>query len=292
VDLKNPIETNIALEEADPDLVINFAAESHVDRSLESPLNFIDSNIVGTFNLLESSRKHFMKLDCERKKTFRFYHVSTDEVFGSLGETGKFNEDSPYDPRSPYSASKAASDHLVNAWNKSFNLPTVISNCSNNFGPRQFPEKLIPLTIYNCLMQREILLYGDGENVRDWLYIDDHIDAILSIANKGKIGEKYCIGGFGEISNIKIVNLICNIMDKKFPKNSKHSHLIRFVEDRPGHDKRYSIDSKKICLELGWKPNHNINEGLIKTIDWYINNQNWLKNKFIESGYKGERLGL
>ena len=291
VDLKNVKDTLNAIENSDPDLVINFAAESHVDRSLELPINFIDSNIIGTFNLLEASKHHWKNLDSYRKNLFRFYHISTDEVFGSLGELGSFTEDTPYEPRSPYSATKAASDHLVNAWNKSFNLPTIISNCSNNFGPRQFPEKLIPLTIFNCFAKKEIRVYGDGQNIRDWLYVEDHIDAIFSIANNGVIGGKYCIGGFGEVSNIKIVKLICEIMEKKFPENS-FSELIKFVKDRPGHDRRYAIDSTKIQKELGWSPKYNLYEGLVNTINWYIDNKSWLLKSFKESGYKGERLGL
>ena len=291
VDLKNAKDIFNVFKKADPDLVINFAAESHVDRSLEVPINFVDSNIIGTFNLLEASKNHWENLNAHRKHLFRFYHISTDEVFGSLGEIGSFKEDSPYDPRSPYSATKAASDHLVNAWNKSFNLPTLISNCSNNFGPRQFPEKLIPLTIFNCLKKKEIKIYGDGQNIRDWIFVDDHIDAIFLIANNGKIGSRYCIGGFGEISNIKIVNLICEIMNKYF-KDSNFSKLIKFVEDRPGHDKRYAIDSSKLQKDLGWLPKHNLNEGLIKTINWYIKNKSWLFKSLKESGYTGERLGL
>lgn len=291
IDLKNAKDILDAFKEADPDLVINFAAESHVDRSLEFPVNFIDSNIIGTFNLLEASRIHWGNLDSFRKNLFRFYHISTDEVFGSLGKTGSFRENTPYDPRSPYSASKAASDHLVNAWHKSFNLPTIVSNCSNNFGPRQFPEKLIPLTIFNCFEKKEISIYGDGTNIRDWLFVEDHIDAILLIANQAKKGSKYCIGGFGEISNINLVKLICEIMDKKFPDNN-FSELIKFVKDRPGHDRRYAIDSSNLQKDFDWAPKYNLIEGLIKTINWYIENKSWLYKSLSESGYKGERLGL
>lgn len=291
VDLRNSQDILNVFKEANPDLVINFAAESHVDRSLEAPINFVDSNIIGTFNLLEASKTHWENLDSDRKNLFKFYHISTDEVFGSLGQFGNFKENTPYDPRSPYSATKAASDHLVNAWNRSFNLPTIISNCSNNFGPRQFPEKLIPLTIFNCLEKKEIRIYGDGQNIRDWIFVDDHIDAIFLIANNGETGSRYCIGGFGEVSNLKIVKLICEIMEKNFQDNN-FSKLIKFVEDRPGHDRRYAIDSSKLKNDLGWVPKYNLYEGLIKTINWYVENKSWLFKAFKKSGYQGERLGL
>ncbi len=277
-DLCNKKDTHRIIKECDPDLVIHFAAESHVDRSIDNPSNFIDSNILGTFNLLEAVRAHYEELSQKRKKKFRFHHVSTDEVFGSLGEEGSFDEETPYDPRSPYSASKAASDHLVRAWYHTFSLPISISNCSNNFGPWQFPEKLIPVVIIKCLKQEKIPLYGDGRNIRDWLFIDDHLNGIILSAIKGQTGESYCIGGHGERSNNYVVEKICEIFNKLFPKRPCHKNLITFVKDRPGHDRRYSINSNKIKKNLGWNPSYNFEEALEKTVLWYIDNLEWIEN--------------
>jgi len=260
-----------------PELVMNLAAETHVDRSINSPEIFINTNIVGTFNLLESSRKYLKECPKETNVNFRFHHISTDEVFGSLGETGLFKEDSNYNPSSPYSASKASSDHLVRAWNKTYNLPTIITNCSNNYGPYQHPEKLIPLTIMNALKGKKIPIYGNGFQVRDWLYVDDHAEALHHILMNGKIGETYNIGGNNERTNIEIVKKVCEILNNRIknkPNNIKSfDELIEFVPDRLGHDFRYGIDSTKLRRELGWSPSTNIELGLVKTVDWYINNQ-------------------
>ena len=242
IDISDSENLKKALLISDPDQIFHLAAESHVDRSIDGPEEFIKSNIVGTFNLLESARKFWSNLNSDDKKNFRFHHISTDEVFGSLGELGSFSEETPYDPRSPYSASKASSDHLVKAWFHTYKLPIVLTNCSNNYGPLQFPEKLIPLVIFKAFQNEKIPIYGDGLNVRDWLFIDDHVDALLLVAEKGIVGESYCIGGNGEKSNKEVVLKICEIMDKKFPLKAPHKNLIEFVKDRPGHDKRYSIN--------------------------------------------------
>ncbi len=291
VDLANKKDTETAVMHASPELVIHLAAESHVDRSIDSPEVFIYSNIVGTFNLLESSKIYWNKLDPINKKNFRFQHVSTDEVFGSLGDSGSFEEKTSYDPRSPYSASKASSDHLVRSWYHTFGLPILISNCSNNFGPWQFPEKLIPLSIFKAYLKEPIPIYGDGKNIRDWLFVEDHIDALILIAKRGKIGETYCIGGQGEKSNKEVVIEICKIMDKYFSDNAPHQNLIQFVSDRPGHDKRYSINSKKIKEKLGWNPKYTFNDGLEKTVKWYLSNLNWFKQNLNTKKYNLERLG-
>ena len=292
IDISNFEKTKEAVKQADPDLVIHLAAESHVDRSIDSPSEFINSNIIGTFNLLESVRFHWNQLNINRKKNFKFHHISTDEVFGSLGDKGKFNEDTPYDPRSPYSASKASSDHLVKAWHHTYGLPTVLSNCSNNFGPWQFPEKLIPLAILKALSGQEIPLYGNGLNIRDWLYVEDHVDAILTIVVKGEIGESYCVGGNSELTNKEVLDYLCRELDIKKPANIKYSNLIKFVQDRPGHDQRYAINADKIKRELGWNPKHNFKDALSKTIDWYLKNLDWCDYVMKKSSYKTERLGL
>ena len=291
VDLENKLDTQNALDYAFPDLIMHLAAESHVDRSIDGPDSFIASNIIGTFNLLESSRKIWRKFDEKKKNTFKFHHISTDEVFGSLGKTGRFSEGTPYNPRSPYAASKASSDHLVLSWHHTFELPVILTNCSNNYGPWQFPEKLIPLTIYKAYQNQSIPLYGDGENVRDWLFIDDHIDALLLVAKKGVIGQSYCIGGKGEKSNKNVVLEICKIMDKIIPLNAPHKKLISYVPDRPGHDKRYSINPSKIKKELGWKSKHTFREGLEKTVYWYVNNLEWYQTTISSKQYNFERLG-
>ena len=278
-DLKDRNGVRDAIEFSDPDIVIHLAAESHVDKSIQNPRSFIESNIIGTFNLLECSHQHYINLSEERKKCFRFHHVSTDEVFGSLGDNGFFKEDSPYDPRSPYSASKASSDHLVNAWNHTYGLPVVVTNCSNNFGPWQYPEKLIPKTIINAFYQKPIDVYGEGLNVRDWLFVDDHAEAILLTCFNSLPGEKFCIGGNCERKNITLVKQICAFMDQLIPRNNSYENLIRFVKDRPGHDNRYAIDSSKIFKRFKWEPTKRFEERLLQTVEWYISNLNWVKGK-------------
>ena len=271
-----------------PDCIINFAAESHVDRSIDGPKEFINTNIIGTYELLNAALKYYELNYKENEKHFRFIHVSTDEVYGSLGKKGYFKENTPYNPSSPYSASKASSDHLVRAWNLTFNLPTIITNCSNNYGPFQFPEKLIPLMIINCLKHNNLPIYGDGKNIRDWLYVADHCDALYSVILNGKNGETYNIGGNQEKNNLEIVNTICKILDEKIPSNKIDSYkeLITFVKDRPGHDFRYAIDSSKIKKHLNWSPRYTFEDGIKKTIDWYIKYKDWWKNLYIS-----ERLG-
>ena len=272
------------------DTVVHFAAESHVDRSIEGPAEFIQTNVVGTLNLLEQSRIFINKTNNDN---FRFLHVSTDEVYGSLGDDGKFLETTPYDPSSPYSASKAGSDHLVRAWNRTFGLPTLITNCSNNYGSYQFPEKLVPLMIINCLEENPLPVYGKGENVRDWLFVGDHCDAIHTVLAKGEIGETYNIGGNNEIKNIDVVTIICSLLDEISPRvnESSYSDLITFVKDRPGQDFRYAIDAGKIRNDLGWSPNESFETGIRKTIHWYLDNQNWWK-AIQDNNYRQERLGV
>ena len=277
VNLADTEATAEAVHWADPDLVLHLAAESHVDRSIAGPELFIDSNVSGTLHLLQAVRAHWEKLPGERKASFRMHHISTDEVFGSLGPEGRFSETTPYDPRSPYSASKAASDHLVNAWHHTYGLPVVLTNCSNNYGPWQFPEKLIPVVILKAAAGETIPLYGDGLNVRDWLHVEDHVDALLLAACRGKLGSSYCVGGFGERTNRQIVRLICKFIDQAQPKGSPHSQLIQSVSDRPGHDRRYAIDPSRIQRELGWQPRHSLEEGLAETVKWYLTQQDWCK---------------
>lgn len=267
------------LNKYQPRLVINFAAESHVDRSIKKPRAFLESNTIGTYNLLESSRNYWEKLSLFKKENFRFIHISTDEVFGSLKKTGKFSENSPYNPSSPYSASKAASDHFVSAWYKTYGFPSIITNCSNNYGPRQFPEKLIPLTIKKILDNKKIPIFGDGNNIRNWLFVEDHIDAIILIALRGTIGKKYCIGAEKEVSNLDLVKIICKKIDNKTFREQKSEALIDFVEDRLGHDFRYSIDSSMLKKELGWTAQTDLEIGLEKTINWYLENIDWLNLK-------------
>ena len=276
-----------------PDIIVNFAAESHVDRSIDGPGEFIKTNISGTYTLLQESLRYYQSLENDKQKKFRFHHVSTDEVFGSLGEDGFFTEETPYDPSSPYSASKAASDHLVRAWERTYGLPIIISNCSNNYGPYQFPEKLIPLMILNCLAEESLPVYGTGENVRDWLYVDDHCEAIYTIIEKGKIGETYNVGGNNEIQNIEIVNTICSILDEIKPSENGNSYtdLITYVKDRPGHDFRYAIDSSKLKNKLNWSPNETFESGIKKTINWYLENQSWWQD-IQNNTYQQERLGV
>ncbi len=277
--------------EVKPDIVMHLAAESHVDRSIDGPGDFIQTNIVGTFALLQEALRHWRSLEGEAKDRFRFHHISTDEVFGSLGEEGFFREDTAYQPNSPYSASKAASDHLVRAWHHTYGLPVVMTNCSNNYGPYHFPEKLIPLMIINALEGKQLPVYGNGLNVRDWLYVDDHADALLTVAERGGLGESYNIGGHNEKTNIEVVKGICSILDELRPDPAgPHERLISYVTDRPGHDARYAIDAGKIGRELGWSPKETFETGLRRTVEWYLANEKWWGD--IRSGiYRGERLG-
>jgi dTDP-glucose 4,6-dehydratase len=274
-----------------PNLVMHLAAESHVDRSIDGPAEFIQTNVVGTFVLLQQALAYWRKLTSSKAESFRFHHISTDEVFGSLGAGGLFHEDSAYRPNSPYSASKAASDHLVRAWHHTYGLPIVVSNCSNNYGPYHFPEKLIPLTILNALEGKPLPVYGKGENVRDWLYVEDHARALLSIAERGRVGQSYNVGGNCERSNISVVRAICALMDELAPDAvGPRERLIAFVADRPGHDLRYAIDARKIGEELGWEPQETFETGLRKTIEWYLTNRPWWER--IRTGVcRGERLG-
>jgi len=275
-----------------PDVVMHLAAESHVDRSIDGPGEFIQTNVVGTFVLLQSALGYWRNLKGIAAERFRFHHISTDEVFGSLGAEGLFSEDTPYQPRSPYSASKASSDHLVQAWHHTYGLPTIISNCSNNYGPYHFPEKLIPLIILNALEGKPLPVYGTGENVRDWLYVEDHARALVLIATIGKVGDNYNVGGNNEKTNIAVVREICRLTDELAPDASgPRERLISFVKDRPGHDLRYAIDSRKIQRELGWRPQETFETGLRKTVAWYLANRSWWER--IRSGvYSGERLGV
>jgi dTDP-glucose 4,6-dehydratase len=275
-----------------PDAVMHLAAETHVDRSIDRPDDFIATNVVGTFTLLEVARDYWSGLPSERKAAFRFHHISTDEVFGSLGQDGLFTEETPYQPSSPYSASKAGSDHLVRAWHRTFGLPVVTTNCSNNYGPWQFPEKLIPLVTLNALEGKELPVYGSGANVRDWLYVEDHARALVTVLERGRVGETYNVGGGAERRNIEIVRAICALLDAELPTSPHRPHekLIRFVTDRPGHDLRYAIDDAKLRAELGWQPRESLETGLAKTVRWYLANRGWWEP--IRSGvYRGERLG-
>ncbi|BAY34804.1 dTDP-glucose 4,6-dehydratase [Nostoc carneum NIES-2107] len=272
------------LEQHQPDAIINFAAESHVDRSILSPQDFIQTNVLGTFQLLEASRAYYEKLSPQKQEQFRFLHISTDEVYGSLSQTDPaFREDTPYAPNSPYAASKAGSDHLVRAYYHTYGLPTLTTNCSNNYGPRQFPEKLIPLIILNALNGKPLPIYGDGQNIRDWLYVEDHCEAIYLVLQQSSIGETYNIGGNKEQTNLAVVEKICALLDELAPKpNFHYSSLITFVKDRPGHDRRYAIDSSKIKQDLGWEPKESFDSGLLKTIQWYLNNSSWVEQ--VQSG--------
>ena len=278
-------------DQVKPDLVMHLAAESHVDRSIDGPADFIETNIVGTYTLLDVARSYWSNLSSRRKERFRFHHISTDEVFGSLGPDGRFTESSPYAPNSPYSASKAASDHLVRAWHHTFGLPVIITNCSNNYGPYQFPEKLIPLVILNGLEGKPLPVYGAGENVRDWLYVDDHAHALWIAATKGRVGETYNIGGEAELRNIDVVQKICDVLDELAPVARLRRELITFVADRPGHDARYAMDISKVRRDLGWEPRETFDTALRKTVAWYLENTQWWED--IRSGrYAGQRLGL
>lgn len=281
------------LADHQPDAVVNFAAESHVDRSIDSPMTFVETNVVGTLGLLESTRDHWRKLDGVHKEAFRFLHVSTDEVYGSLGAEGKFTETTPYAPNSPYSASKAASDHLVRAFHHTYGLPTLTTNCSNNYGPYQFPEKLIPLVIQKAMTGEPLPVYGDGMNIRDWLFVGDHCSAIRHVLDGGRVGETYNVGGNAERTNIAVVKTICALLDAKkpLPGGRKHESLITYVKDRPGHDRRYAIDSSKLQRELGWQPSHTFESGIEATVDWYLANQPWVQ-RVLDGSYRMERLGV
>lgn len=278
------------LDETSPDAVMHLAAESHVDRSITGAADFIVTNIVGSYQLLEAVRSYWERLSPARREAFRFLNVSTDEVYGSLGKDGLFTECTPYDPSSPYSASKAASDHLALAWHRTYGLPVIVSNCSNNYGPYHFPEKLIPLMILNGLHGKPLPVYGDGSNVRDWLYVEDHARALFLILTRGRVGEKYNVGGRNERSNLEVVERICDLLDCHAPKARSHRELICFVADRPGHDARYAIDASRIESELGWKAKETFDTGLEKTVRWYLDNEAWWQ-PIRESRYAGERLG-
>ena len=273
-----------------PDRIMHLAAESHVDRSITGAADFIQTNVIGTFTLLEAARDYWAGMDEGGKKDFRFHHVSTDEVYGSLGSEGLFTEQTPYDPSSPYSASKASSDHLVMAWQRTYGLPVVVSNCSNNYGPYHFPEKLIPLAILNALAGEHLPVYGKGENVRDWLYVEDHARALDLIAERGRVGETYNVGGRNERQNIDVVRRICTVLDELVPGNRPREELIEFVTDRPGHDARYAIDATKLETELGWRAQEDFDSGIEKTVQWYLDNEWWWRP--LRERYSGERLGL
>jgi dTDP-glucose 4,6-dehydratase len=283
---------NEALDAFQPDWIMHLAAESHVDRSIDGPGEFIQTNIVGTYTMLQCALGYWRKLPKAQAEAFRFHHISTDEVYGSLGADGLFREDTPYQPSSPYSASKAGSDHLVRAWNHTYGLPTITTNCSNNYGPYHFPEKLIPLIVLNALEGKALPVYGRGENVRDWLYVEDHADALLTAIERGRIGETYNIGGSAERRNLEVVETICDIVDELRPRaqGGTRRELISFVTDRPGHDLRYAIDAGKIQRELGWRPAENFTSGLRKTVQWYLDNEGWWRD-VREGRYRGERLG-
>ena len=276
-----------------PDAIMHLAAESHVDRSITGPSAFIETNITGTYSMLEAARAYWSELPLRQKEAFRFLHISTDEVFGSLHDDGLFTETTAYDPSSPYSASKAASDHLVMAWHRTYGLPVVLSNCSNNYGPYHFPEKLIPLMISNALLGRDLPVYGMGVNVRDWLYVEDHARALFAVVSKGRPGERYVVGGRNEKSNMEVVHAICELLDEAAPRadGTSHTSAITFVEDRPGHDYRYAIDPSKIERELGWKAQETFATGLKRTVDWYLTNEMWWLPLRLKT-YTGERLGL
>ncbi len=296
VDICDAQEVARVFRQHQPDAVMHLAAESHVDRSISGPADFIQTNIVGTYTLLEAARAYWNGLEGNRKAEFRFHHISTDEVYGSLGEQGFFTEDTAYQPNSPYSASKAASDHLVRSWHHTYGLPVVTTNCSNNYGPYHFPEKLIPLMILNAVNGKSLPIYGKGDNIRDWLYVEDHARALRLVLEKGKLGETYNIGGWNEKTNLEVVHAICTILDELHPQGKPYDRLITYVPDRPGHDKRYAIDASKIERELGWKPVETFESGLRKTVQWFLDNdewvkgvtsgeyQNWIKQNYVQRG--------
>ena len=287
-DICDAVAMDRILAETQPDAIMHLAAESHVDRSIDGPGAFIETNVTGTYTLLEAARSYWTSIG--KPDAFRFHHISTDEVYGSLGATGMFTEDTPYDPRSPYSASKAASDHLVRAWAETYGLPVVLTNCSNNYGPYHFPEKLVPVVILNALAGKDIPVYGKGENIRDWLYVEDHADALLIVLTKGAVGRTYNIGGENEAKNIDLVHMICTHLDQMRPKDTPYADQITFVTDRPGHDMRYAIDPTRIRDELGWRPSMTLEQGLEKTVRWYLDNEGWWRALQNRSGV-GQRLG-
>lgn len=295
IDICDTKSVRRVLREYQPDIIMHLAAESHVDRSINGPDAFIQTNIVGTYTLLEETRKYWQSLDLIKKHHFRFHHISTDEVYGSLDEFGHFTETTGYDPSSPYSASKASSDHLVRAWHRTYGLPVLITNCSNNYGPYQYPEKLIPLMTLNALQGKPLPIYGCGEQVRDWLYVEDHARALYQVITEGKVGETYNIGGNNEKTNLEVVNTICGILDELVPEHrgdiSRYEELITFVTDRPGHDQRYAIDATKIQHKLGWVPDESFQSGLRKTIEWYLDNHVWWQNVFADT-YPSNRIGI
>ncbi len=288
-DIRDPDTLALIFAAHAPEAVLHLAAESHVDRSIDGPGAFIETNITGTYNLLQAARSHWETRG--RPENFRFHHVSTDEVFGSLGATGAFTEDTAYDPRSPYSASKAASDHLVRAWHETYGLPVLLTNCSNNYGPFHFPEKLVPVVILNALAGKPLPIYGNGANVRDWLYVEDHADALLCVLQGGQVGRSYNIGGESERTNLDLVRMICAILDEKRPGAQPYGDLITFVADRPGHDARYAIDPTRIRDELGWRPSVTLQEGLERTVQWYLDNEVWWRALQAREGV-GQRLGV
>jgi len=292
VDICNAALVDQVIQNFQPDWIMHLAAESHVDRSIDGPETFIHTNVIGTLNLLQAARRRYELLEGDAKANFRFLHVSTDEVFGSLGEAGFFTETTPYDPHSPYSASKASSDHLARAWADTFGLPVIVTNCSNNYGPFQFPEKLIPVVILKALRGESIPVYGKGINIRDWLYVEDHADALFAVVSDGKPGDTYNIGGFNERKNIDIVELLCDLLDEMKPREDGKSYReqITFVADRPGHDLRYAIDASKIKEELGWTPKEDHSSGFKKTVEWYLANSDWTA-QILDGSYKLERLG-
>jgi dTDP-glucose 4,6-dehydratase len=299
VDICNSVALEQVFNRFQPDAVMHLAAESHVDRSIDGPAEFIQTNIVGTYNMLEASRKHWSSLDGADKEKFRFHHISTDEVYGDLGPKGLFTEETSYEPSSPYSASKASSDHLVRAWQRTYGLPTLITNCSNNYGPYHFPEKLVPLIILNALAGKVLPVYGDGSQIRDWLYVEDHARALVKVVTEGEVGETYNIGGHNERKNIDVVKTICSILEELVSDN-EHARsaenpkgfesLIAYVTDRPGHDVRYAIDASKIERELGWAPIETFESGIRKTVEWFLNNETWWQ-RVLDGSYQGERLG-
>ncbi|MCH7422836.1 dTDP-glucose 4,6-dehydratase [Shewanella xiamenensis] len=300
VDICDRVELDRVFAKHQPDAVMHLAAESHVDRSIIGPADFIQTNIVGTYTLLEAARHYWMQLDAERKAVFRFHHISTDEVYGDLlhpdevaadSELPLFTESTPYAPSSPYSASKASSDHLVRAWLRTYGLPTIVTNCSNNYGPYHFPEKLIPLVILNALEGKPLPIYGKGDQIRDWLYVEDHARALYKVVTEGKVGETYNIGGHNEKQNLEVVQTICRILDSLVPQNTPYAEQITYVTDRPGHDRRYAIDASKMSAELNWQPQETFETGLRKTVEWYLANQEWCQH--VQDGtYQRERLGI
>ncbi len=295
VDICDRREVARLFRQYQPQAIMHLAAESHVDRSIDGPAEFIETNVTGTTVLLEAARDYWNGLSAAAKEGFRFHHISTDEVYGSLGATGLFSEDSPYQPNSPYSASKASSDHMVRAWHETYGLPVLITNCSNNYGPYQFPEKLIPLIMLNALSGKPLPIYGKGDQIRDWLYVDDHVRALLRVLEQGQPGETYNIGGHNEKTNLQVVEALCAILERKVPDHpegvSAYLDLVTHVADRPGHDQRYAIDAGKIERELGWTPEETFDSGLEKTVDWYLNNNEWCQ-RVLDGSYRGERLGV